>query len=64
MPRPTPRPPAHAPPTPRAAPRPRAAAPLVTYHPVRRAAPALAATGPVLEEAGSRSTAAWAALRG
>ncbi|MFF6775641.1 DUF5324 family protein [Streptomyces sp. NPDC012637] len=42
----------------------RKAARQATDYTVPRVGHAVAATGPVLEEAGSRSTAAWAALRG
>ncbi|MET9952324.1 DUF5324 family protein [Streptomyces sp. NPDC006339] len=42
----------------------RKAARQATVYTVPRVEHAVAATGPVLEEAGSRSTAAWAALRG
>ncbi|MFB7515613.1 DUF5324 family protein [Streptomyces sp. NPDC056144] len=42
----------------------RSAARQATDYTVPRVEHAVAATGPVLEEAGSRSTAAWAALRG
>ncbi|MFJ9807449.1 DUF5324 family protein [Streptomyces sp. NPDC101158] len=42
----------------------RKAARQATDYTVPRVEHAVAATGPVLEEAGSRSTAAWAALRG
>ncbi|MFB7362762.1 DUF5324 family protein [Streptomyces hydrogenans] len=48
----------------RAAARTRSAAHQVADYTVPRVEHAVAATGPVLEEAGSRSTAAWAALRG
>ncbi|MFD8010475.1 DUF5324 family protein [Streptomyces sp. NPDC058955] len=48
----------------RAAARTRSVAHQVTDYTVPRVEHAVAATGPVLEEAGSRSTAAWAALRG
>ncbi|MEU8529955.1 MULTISPECIES: DUF5324 family protein [Streptomyces] len=47
-----------------AADRTRKAARAATDYTVPRVEHAVAATGPVLEEAGSRSTAAWAALRG
>ncbi|GGR70049.1 DUF5324 family protein [Streptomyces roseolus] len=48
----------------RAAARTRSVAHQVADYTVPRVEHAVAATGPVLEEAGSRSTAAWAALRG
>ncbi|GAA3908155.1 DUF5324 family protein [Streptomyces gulbargensis] len=48
----------------RAAARTREAARQAADYTVPRVEQAVAATGPVLEEAGSRSTAAWAALRG
>ncbi|MFJ5709029.1 MULTISPECIES: DUF5324 family protein [unclassified Streptomyces] len=48
----------------RAAARTRSVAHQVTDYTVPRVEHAVAATGPVLEEAGARSTAAWAALRG
>ncbi|MFG2329890.1 DUF5324 family protein [Streptomyces sp. NPDC048604] len=47
-----------------AADRTRKAARMAADYTVPRVEHAVAATGPVLEEAGSRSTAAWAALRG
>ncbi|HEY9370280.1 DUF5324 family protein [Streptomyces sp.] len=47
-----------------AADRSRKAARMAADYTVPRVEYAVAATGPVLEEAGSRSTAAWAALRG
>ncbi|MFE5797678.1 DUF5324 family protein [Streptomyces sp. NPDC056503] len=48
----------------RAAARTRSVAHQVADYTVPRVEHAVSATGPVLEEAGSRSTAAWAALRG